>query len=184
MEMTMMPRSALRATALAAALTVGASAARAQSPVSLGIAGGRALPMGSTADVAESGYNGTLAIGVSAPLLPVGLRLDGMYNQLEGTNDALASGGDFGVAAVSANLTYTLLPLAVARLYLIGGAGYYRTSFDDGGDAQTDVGFNGGAGIRFGLGRTQLFAEARYHRVNTSDNGRLSFVPVTVGLMF
>ena len=179
----MIPRCALRATALAAALTVGASAARAQSPISFGVAGGRALPMGSTADVAESGYNGTLAIALSAPLLPVGLRLDGMYNQLEGTDGALAGGPDVGVAGVNANLTYTLLPLAVARLYLIGGAGYYRTSFDD-SDAQTDVGFNGGAGLRLGLGRTQLFAEARYHRVNTSGNGQLSFAPVTVGLMF
>jgi Ca2+-binding RTX toxin-like protein len=180
----MLSRCLSRALPLAAALAVVASAARAQSPIRLGLAGGISTPMGSTADALERGYNGTVTLAIKPPLSPLGLRLDGMYNQLKGADGALAGVPNLNVAAATANLTYTLLPLAVARLYLIGGAGYYRTGFAGGDDARTDVGYNGGAGLQLGVGRTQLFVEGRYHRVRTSDNGDLSFVPVTVGLMF
>jgi len=46
------------------------------------------------------------------------------------------------------------------------------------------MGFNGGAGIEFRLGQSNLkaFGEARYSRMFTTHGADLSFVPVTFGL--
>jgi len=176
-----------RAAAVAAALIVGASAAQAQSPIKLGLAGGLTTPVGNTADFTKAGYNGTVTLALNAPLVPVGLRIDGMFNQLKGKSDDALLGvdlPDLSVSSVNANLTYNLLPLPVARLYLIGGVGYYRTEFKDSGiDAEDNVGYNGGAGLRIGTGRTQIFVEARYHRVDVGGD-RVEIVPVTIGFLF
>jgi hypothetical protein len=182
----MIVRCALRAAALVASLTVGAATARAQSPIKLGIAGGASLPIGNTADVTQVGYNGTVTVALNAPLIPIGLRVDGMFNQLRG-KELLAGvdGPDLSVSSVNANLTYTLLPLPIARLYLIGGAGYYRAEFKDSGvDPENKVGYNGGVGLRIGTGGAQTFVEARYHRVKLSGDEKLEFVPITIGFLF
>jgi hypothetical protein len=180
----MTTRTLLRAAAVVLALTAGAPAARAQSPIKLGIAGGAAMPVGNTADLTTTGYNGTVTLALNAPLLPVGLRFDGMFNELRGADEPLGSQPNLSVSSVNANLTYTLLPLPIGRLYVIGGAGYYRTEFDDDRETQGDVGFNGGAGIRFGSGGRQLFVEGRYHRANTGGNGTIEIVPITIGFLF
>ena len=188
----MIVRRALRATALVAALTVGAAAARAQSPIKLGIAGGASLPVGTTADATKLGYNGTVTVALNAPLFPVGLRVDGMFNELQGKEDVSVLGADapdLSVSSVNANLTYTLIPLPVARVYLIGGAGYYRTELKNSGlDPQGKIGYNGGVGVRIGTGSPQTFIEARYHRVNATNAitgaDRLEFVPITIGFLF
>ena len=179
-------RRTLRLAAAAVALTAGAAtAAHAQSPIKLGIAGGVALPVGDRADVNEAGYNGTVTLALNAPLIPVGLRVDGMFNRLNAKDDAPAPAAALDVSSVNANITYTLLPLPIARLYLIGGAGYYSTEFRDTNfETQGKLGYNGGAGVRFGTGGAQLFVEARYHRVNLDDDAKLDFVPVTIGFLF
>ena len=179
----MTTRYLLRAAALVLMVTVGASAAQAQSPIKLGIAAGAAMPMSTTADAAEIGYNGTVMLAFNAPLIPVGLRVDGMFNQLQGKESALVGSPKLNVSGVNANVTYSLLPLPVARVYVIGGAGYYRSEVE-GFEAQNDMGFNAGAGARIGLGRFQPFVEARYHRVNMGDDTKLEFVPVTFGFLF
>ena len=185
----MIVRCALRATALAAGLTVGAAAAGAQSPIKLGIAGGASLPVGTTADATEIGYNGTVTVALNAPLFPIGLRVDGMFNTLRGKEAGGLLGvdaPDLSVSSVNANVTYTLIPLPLARVYLIGGAGYYRAEFKDSGlDPVGKIGYNGGVGVRIGTGGAQTFLEARYHRVDQGDdNGRIEFVPVTIGFLF
>ena len=179
-------RRTLRLAAAAVALTAGAAtAAHAQSPIKLGIAGGVALPVGDLADTREAGYNGTVTLAFNAPLIPVGLRVDGMFNRLNAKDDLLAAAPDLDISSVNANITYTLLPLPIARLYLIGGAGYYSTEFRDTNfETQGKLGYNGGAGVRFGTGGAQLFVEARYHRVNLDDDAKLDFVPVTIGFLF
>lgn len=183
----MLTRYALGAAALVAALTLGAPAAQAQSPIKLGLAGGVALPIGNGArDLNNSGYNGTVTVALNAPLVPIGLRLDGMFNELQG-KELLANidAPDMSVSSVNANLTYNLLPLPVARVYLIGGAGYYRTEFKGTGvDPDWNVGYNGGVGIRIGVGRTQAFVEGRYHRVSLGNDRKVELVPVTVGFLF
>jgi hypothetical protein len=169
-------RAAAFATGVVAVLAVGAAPAQAQSPIRLGLA-----------DTHESGYNGTVTLAVNAPLLPVGLRIDGMFNELKGQDDGLLGGAasDLRVSSVNANLTYNILPLPIARVYLIGGAGYYRTELKDSGiDTETKVGYNGGAGLRFGTGRGQLFIEARYHQIRLDDDAKIEILPITIGLLF
>jgi hypothetical protein len=180
-------RAAAFAAGVVAVLSVGAAPAQAQSPIRLGLAGGLAMPMGDVADTHESGYNGTVTLAVNAPLLPVGLRIDGMFNELKAQDDGLLGGAapDLRVSSVNANLTYNILPLPIARVYLIGGAGYYRTELKDSGvDTETKVGYNGGAGLRFGTGRAQLFVEARYHQIRLDDDAKIEIVPITIGFLF
>lgn len=176
----------LRLAVAAAALTAAAATtAHAQSPIKFGLAGGVALPVGDFGDAYGAGYNGTATLAFNAPLIPVGLRVDGMFNRLNANDDASLLGlPDVDVSSVNANLTYNLVPLPAAKVYLIGGAGYYSTKLRDSGfDAEGNVGYNAGLGVRFGMG-TQLFVEGRYHRVNLDNDGKLDFIPVTIGLMF
>jgi hypothetical protein len=97
--------------------------------------------------------------------------------------------GDVNLLGVSADLSYDL-GRSVLRPYLIGGVGAYhrRVAQDISGAAtefrnlkrnDTDVGLNGGVGLRLG----PVFAEARYYSVATKPD-RTSFIPVTVGLSF
>ena len=78
--------------------------------------------------------------------------------------------------------------------YVVGGVGVFRrrvtqdvsgavTQFNDLRHKDTDVGFNGGVGLRLSLGAAALFAEARYYSVSTEPD-RTNFVPVVVGLTF
>ncbi|CAA9352376.1 MAG: hypothetical protein AVDCRST_MAG40-2965 [uncultured Gemmatimonadaceae bacterium] len=177
-------RLAVAAAALTTAATATAATAHAQSPIKFGLAGGVALPMGDFADAYDAGYNGTVTLAFNAPLIPVGLRVDGMFNRMSGQEDALLTAPDVDVSSVNANVTFNLLPLPVAKVYLIGGAGYYSTKLRDTGfDAEGNIGYNAGLGVRVGMG-TQLFVEGRYHRVNLDNDAKLDFVPVTIGLMF
>jgi opacity protein-like surface antigen len=76
--------------------------------------------------------------------------------------------------------------------YAIGGAGLYRTAvnFNTGGSAaENHFGFNIGGGIKIPLSSSfETFVEARYNRVTINNNAggssSLSFIPVTVGVMF
>jgi opacity protein-like surface antigen len=53
-----------------------------------------------------------------------------------------------------------------------------------GNDRENHFGFNVGGGIKIPLSSSfETFVEARYNRV-TVDNGNLSFIPVTVGIMW
>jgi opacity protein-like surface antigen len=86
------------------------------------------------------------------------------------------------------NAVFTLLPGAV-KPYLIGGVGYYDTKLN-GTDATRKVGYNYGAGVKFGLTGASVFVEARLHQINdaTFDVGgnrsTAKFIPVTIGIMF
>lgn len=181
----MITRNVLRAAALVAAIAVGAPAARAQSPIKLGIAGGLTLPMSDTKEAVENGYNGTVTLAFNAPLIPVGLRVDGMFNELKGKElGNLPNLPNLSVSSVNANLTFNLIPLPVVRVYAIGGVGYYRTEFKDFSDPRNDIGFNAGLGVRLGFLGPQVFAEGRYHRVNTGNDTHIDIVPVTIGVMF
>lgn len=78
------------------------------------------------------------------------------------------------------------LPVPVLRPYLIGGVGYYnvRTSPTSGvTTSSNNAGFNIGGGVTLPLILANTFVEARYHRVNQAG-GTISYVPITVGIMF
>ena len=151
-------------------------------PISLGIAGGGALPMSDFSDVSETGYNGTLALGIKLPVVPVGLRLDGAYNHF----GSKVGDGTMNIISGTASLTYSLPSIGVSP-YVIGGAGVYSSVATASGlpsSARTnDFGWNAGAGINLPLGFFKAFVEARYNRVSV-EGGSMEFVPMTFGIMF
>lgn len=169
----------------ALALIFGASTLSAQSAktASIGIAAGATLPFGDYTDSFNSGYNGTVFLGVTPYGSPIGLRLDGMYNKLSG------KGGipDDRIIAGSANVVFNLPGVGI-RPYLIGGVGYYNVKQDENLGPTADlnkVGFNGGAGAAFPLSGFSAFLEARLHYVPLDDPSvSPTFVPVTFGIVF
>ncbi len=153
-------------------------------PFQLGVAGGATQPMSTLKDGANMGFNGTVALGINVPLIPLGLRVDGAYNQF---GEKAGVGAKLHVISATGNLVWSL-PLLVVSPYLIGGAGLYRTTATSTGTVsatQTDnhFGWNAGAGVKLPLSVFKAFVEARYNRV-TTNTGSMQFVPLTVGIMF
>lgn len=151
-------------------------------PFQLGIAGGAAQPMSDLKEGANLGYNGTVALGINLPFIPVGLRIDGAYNQF----GAKAAGGpDLHVISATANAVYRLPSIGISP-YVIGGAGYYMATTTPTAGANikdNNLGWNAGAGINLPLSVFKAFVEARYNSVST-DTGTMVFVPLTFGIMF
>ncbi|HET9776881.1 MAG TPA: outer membrane beta-barrel protein [Gemmatimonadaceae bacterium] len=170
---------------IAAAGLAAAPAAQAQgySPFEIGASGGIAFPTGDLSNGANTGYNIALAVGYRPQYSGLAVRGEAAYNQfgLEGTD------GSINIPAFTGNVEYAL-PLGMSFTpYVIGGAGLYRPSADIGGttgEAENHFGWNVGGGIKVPLSTSfQTFIEARYNSVNV-NGGTLSFVPVTVGVMF
>ena len=172
---------AIAAIALVAAPRVSHAQLGVLKPFSLGIAGGAAQPMSDLKTSTDIGYNGTVAMAINLPFIPVGLRVDGAYN---------AFGQKAGVPAklhtisATGNVVWRLPSVGISP-YLIGGAGLYMVTADVSGASQTDnhLGWNAGAGINLPLSVFKAFVEARYNSYST-DAGSVKFVPVTVGIMF
>ena len=151
-------------------------------PFQLGIAGGAAQPMSDLSDGASMGYNGTVAMAINVPFIPVGLRVDGAYNQF-GAKDA--AGAKLHIMSATGNVVFKLPSIGVSP-YLIGGAGLYMPTVTAPGLAsstENHFGWNAGAGISLPLAFAKTFVEARYNNVSV-DGGSLKFVPVTFGIMF
>jgi len=159
--------------ALCAALGI-PSIARAQLPVSFGIAGGPTFSQ----EASEVGYHIGGLIDISLPLLPVGFRVDGFINQID------FGGGKRRIFDVTANVVYAPLPTPLAKPYFIGGVGFYSTRIIGSSRlGQEDIGLNAGAGAKFNFIALKVFLDARYHHV-FSDGDATSFIPVTIGIMF
>jgi len=175
---------AIAAIALVAAPRVSHAQLGVLKPFQLGIAGGAAQPMSDLSDGAKLGYNGTVAMGINVPFIPVGLRIDGAYNQF---GEKAGIGAKLHVMSATGNVVWRLPSIGVSP-YLIGGAGLYMTTTTTTGTVsatQTDnhLGWNAGAGINLPLSVFKAFVEARYNRVSATG-GSLEFVPVTFGIMF
>lgn len=167
--------------ALALAATLVAAPAFAQTSFSL--AAGATVPVGNTADGVDVGYNAIIGLGIKPPLAPIGLRLEGMFNSmaLKGTS------GDFRTLAGIANVTLSGAGMPVPMGYLIGGLGMYNskvvgTPLGD-SDAETDFGFNIGAGLNLPLTGFSTYLEARFHYINTGTEST-KLLPITFGIKF
>lgn len=168
----------------AAALTFSAVQLSAQSPkpVSLGIAAGAAIPVGDYANSYNTGYNGTVSLGLSSIGSPIGVRFEGMYNKIMGRAD-VGNPTDERIIAGTANVVYSL-PGQGIRPYLIGGGGYYGLKLDiPNVESNNKFGINGGIGALFPLSGFNTYIEARFHHVFT-DVSATQFIPVTFGIMF
>ena len=155
---------------------------RAQNPVQLGIAGGISLPTSDLSDVADLGFNGTITVGMTPALIPLGIRIDGAINQFA-IKDEFGD-GSFRFLSVTGNLVYKI-PGATVSPYLIGGAGLYNAKAElapFGSDSENKFGWNVGAGINMPLSGFSTFIEARYNQVQTDEP--LKFIPITFGILF
>ena len=168
-----------------AGLAAAAPVANAQgyNPFEIGASGGVAIPTGDLGNGTDLGYNVALAVGYRPQFLPVALRAEAAYNQVSLTG----ADGSINIPAFTGNIEYAL-PLGMSfSPYAIGGVGLYRPSAELGGttgDADNHFGWNVGGGVKIPFTSSfKTFIEARYNSVNV-DSGRLSFVPITVGIMF
>ena len=147
-----------RAVLVLAATLFAAPALHAQA--SFSIAAGATIPMGNTADGLKTGYNVTAGVGIKPPLAPLGLRIEGMLNQMDWKN---TSSGSTRLLAGIANVTLSGVASPIPMGYLIGGVGMYNASVSDVPAALkpasvTKVGFNIGAGLNFPLTGFSTFA--------------------------
>ncbi|NLG62073.1 MAG: porin family protein [Candidatus Cloacimonetes bacterium] len=153
--------------------------AAASAQLSVGVGVGAAIPTGDFGDAVDTGlhFQGSLNIGL--PLLP-DLRVDGIYQRY-------SAGDDANVDILGGGVNVLLdMPLVVIKPYIIAGVGYYDVSFDsdlaEDDASNAEFGFTGGAGVRLGLGRLGVFAEARALRIG--GDADLTTVPVLVGITF
>lgn len=172
---------AIAAIALVVAPRVSHAQLGALKPFQLGVAGGVAQPMSDLSNAAKLGYNATAAMGINLPFIPVGLRVDGAYNQF---GEKVTGSGKLHTISATGNVVWRLPSIGISP-YLIGGAGLYMVTADVAGTSTTDnhLGWNAGAGINLPLSVFKAFVEARYNRVSTSGSS-MQFVPVTLGIMF
>jgi opacity protein-like surface antigen len=182
-----MQHVALRVSALVLAVAFVASASPAEAqvtrPIKFGLGGGLTIPTGDVGDGFDTGYHGQLMLGFSVPMIPLGLRADGVYHSFSGSEGL---GLDLKVLGGGVNVMYDL-PGVMIRPFLSGGLGMYNVKFeaDDPADEadETKFGFNLGGGFRFNLTGFDTFVEARYYSVQTSDEAA-NFIPITFGIMF
>lgn len=193
-SLVMSTRRTLQAAALAAAFTA-LPTSRAQAQLTLGVGGGVSFPLSDLRTVVSPGYNVLAQLGLGLPSLPIGLRVDGMFNQMNHKSGIAA--GNLQLWTVNANVVYNIAPLSSGGAgitpYLIGGVGYYNdsyhinvsgTSVGAGGNTHANnVGLNGGGGIKAGVSSLSVFVEARFHYIFTSP-GHTEFVPITAGIIF
>lgn len=157
----------------------------AQASTSFGVAAGASLPVGNFGDAVSTGYHAMAMLNISAPLAPVGFRIDGMFNEFN-----LKGGGSDKdrVFAVTGNVLLNTGSAVVASPYLIGGGGWYHNSlnynsvFGNGTSTDNQFGFNLGAGLRIPLTGFSAFIEARYHKM--LGNSDVQFIPITFGINF
>ena len=171
---------------LLAAVSVAAAApsanAQSSNPFQIGGAAGIAFPTSDLGTFTNTGYNVTLAVGYNPAASPVGLRFEAAYNEF----GFQGGGGNMNIPAFTANAVFAL-PASGFTPYVIGGGGLYRvgasTAFGN-NSAENHFGFNVGGGVKLPLSTSfETFIEARYNRASINA-GSLSFIPVTVGIMW
>jgi hypothetical protein len=182
------------AAVVACGLLVSAPAVRAQG-AEFALGGGIGVPLGDFDDASKLGWHGLAALSFVPEGWPVGIQVDGSYQQFA-LDDAAAPIGfsDLKTRLImgTGNVVFKFKTSeeSTFRPYLIGGVGIYNskvTGQDDPGDVlgggQTDFGLNAGAGFDFKAGGAGLFIEGRFHNVMT-DGSDLQFIPITVGIRF
>jgi opacity protein-like surface antigen len=177
------------AAVIALALSANVSAAKAQG-VELSLGGGISNPLGRLNDATKLGWNGLAALSVEPAGSPVGIQLDGEYQQFP--FDGFSGHERFLIGTGDLVYKFKIAENSAVRPYLIGGGGVYNFkgtgsstlagNFSTSGST-TKFGINGGAGFDFKAGGAGLFIEGRFHDVFTSGKDE-TFVPITVGLRF
>jgi hypothetical protein len=174
--------------ALTVGMLLGAPALRAQG-AEFALGGGIGVPTGTFDDAAKIGWHGLAAISFVPNQWPVGIQVDGQYQQykLDGFSDTKER---FIMGTANLVFKFKTSEESAFRPYLIGGGGVYnfkQTGSADPGQilegGTTKFGINAGAGFDFKAGGAGLFIEGRFHDV-FSPGDNLQFIPITVGIRF
>lgn len=173
------------ASLLAVVATLSTQTAHAQGgTTTFNIAAGLSLPTGDFGNRNETGYNIVGGIGTMQRGTAYGFRAEAFYNEFNQKGTGVSGTSHAGGATF--NLVYDFIPPATNQpysLYGIGGIGYYSTRESwYNTDAETNFGWNVGAGLRFPLSGFSAYVEARYHSVSSSLN--VTFLPISFGLQF
>lgn len=176
---------------LLVALTLCVQPIYGQNSYAVGLGGGAAIPVGKLKDAQTSGFNGLVSLALGVAELPIGVRIDGIYNRFPRSGSIAPASGSantssFRVSGVLGNLIFAF-PGTSTKGYVIAGGGLYYTKLDlASAKTERSPGLNAGAGFTFGLGPIASFVEARYHFVRRPPDrgGVIHFVPITFGIMF
>jgi hypothetical protein len=174
---------------LALVLGLGAAPLHAQG-AEFSLGGGIANPLGNFNDGAKLGWMGLAAISFVPTGSPVGIQIDGQYQQYPFE----FGGGHERMLIGTGNVVYKFKTSEESKFrpYLIGGGGVYNLkatgSNTVGGNfsttgSTTKFGVNGGAGFDFKAGSVGLFLEGRFHNVFLSGQD-FNFIPITLGIRF
>ena len=149
--------------------------------VHFGVAAGAALPVSDLGDIANTGFNGTLTMGFTPAMIPLGIRIDGAYNQfgLKAVSESIH------FASLTGNFVYRVQGKSKNAVtpYAIGGAGLYNVGVSGGGGSNNEFGWNLGGGVSLPLSGFDTFIEARYNQVQTAGTSS-KYIPITFGVMF
>lgn len=166
--------------------------AHAQNSYAMGISAGPTIPTGKFSDAHSKGKNVTGFLAIGTEDLPIGFRLDGMYNDFKGRTVTPAGGGaavetpDLRLLALVANGVFTASG-SVAKPYLVAGMGFYnsKTNAPD-AKSRNDLGFSIGLGSTFSLGPLASTLELRFHSISREpeNGGSIHYIPITVGIAF
>ena len=175
---------------LALALMVGAGVpARAQMGYTIGANAGLVVPTGDLSDIANSGYTIAATLGMHAPLMPFGVRVEGSFTELPfKSNLGFNSDTKYRVYGFALDGTFNLGTASMnGGLYLTGGLGLFgwKASDPNFGDTNTtwDSGLNAGLGYYLPLSGFTMYFEGRYRKIFSSDFNQGMF-PITVGITF
>ncbi|MEO7086404.1 MAG: hypothetical protein ABI442_10990 [Gemmatimonadaceae bacterium] len=192
----------IRMLAAGFSLFSGLSAASAQTTsrpaFSFGVLAGGSIPVGFTGQAYNGGFQFGGVAQASTPVEWLDVSLDAGYQHLGASSVVLPNPGGPTFGTVRPNLqVYSGVANLVIRLpgfqsaiqaYAIAGAGEFRvpTGFLTGlgqpnENAETRFGTDAGLGVEAPIGRSTVFAEARYERIG-ADGMRL--VPVSLGIRF
>jgi hypothetical protein len=165
-----------------------ADSALCQRSFAVALGGGAAIPVGRLSDVQAAGYNGIVALAIGVAELPVGVRIDGIYDSFRSraTPVGAPSTSDLRIMGALGNLIFAF-PGTGAKPYVLAGGGLYNVKSDVSGvKSENHFGFSAGIGATFGVGPFATFVESRYHTISrkADEGGVMQFVPITVGLMF
>lgn len=167
----------MRGRILITALFLAAVPAAASAQIGVSAGAGVAIPTGDFGDFVDTGLHLQGSLNIGLPLLP-DVRIDGIYETYDGDGNVSSD-----ILGGSVNLLLDM-PLVVIKPYIIAGVGYYDVSVEQGGveASNGEFGFTGGAGLRLGLGRLGVFAEARALRI--AGDADLTTIPILVGVTF
>lgn len=177
--------------ALTAAMLLGAPALRAQG-AEFSLGGGIGVPLDQFDSTAKLGWHGLAAVSFVPTGWPVGIQIDGSYQQFNLDDEAFPgfSGLKNRLIMGTGNIVFKFKTSEESsfRPYLIGGVGVYNskvTGADDPNDVlpggETKFGLNAGAGFDIKTSGIGLFLEGRFHDV-FFEGDNLKFIPITLGI--